>query len=71
MPSPFKKLSATSDSAIQARDMVQTELPHITIEIIDSKTTSGSLGWIVLEAARAAKAGIASIFRLLHVVEVI
>lgn len=47
------KLSTTIDSArIAKRDFPQTD-----IEIIDSKTVTGSLGLIVLEAARLVKKG--------------
>ena len=52
-----KALSATYGSAEQARKTVQSEHPGLNIEIIDSKTATGSLGFIVLEMARAAQAG--------------
>lgn len=48
-------LSATQESAYQARRMVRQDLPHLDIKIIDSKTSSGALGLVVLEAARAAQ----------------
>lgn len=47
------KLSGTLDSAIQARQ----EFPGARIEIIDSETTAMPLGFLVLEAARAANQG--------------
>jgi DegV family protein with EDD domain len=47
------KLSGTMDSAIQARSM----LPGAAIEIVDSQTTSMALGFLALEAARAAEQG--------------
>lgn len=50
-------LSATQESAYQARRLVRPEFPHLNIEIIDSKSSSGGLGFIVLEAARAAQEG--------------
>ena len=52
-----KALSATYSSAEQARDIVRSEHPGLNIEIIDSKTATGALGFIVLEIARAAQAG--------------
>ena len=41
----------------QAREIVKSEHTGLNIEIIDSKTAAGALGFIVLEAARAAQAG--------------
>ena len=50
-----KALTATQESAYQARRMIRAEHPNLNIEIIDSKTSAGALGFIVLEAARAAR----------------
>ncbi|MFC2019083.1 DegV family protein [Chloroflexota bacterium] len=50
-------LSGTYDSALKAKELVQAERPDLNIEVINSKTATGALGFIVLEAARAAKAG--------------
>ena len=47
------KLSGTMDSATQASAM----LPNTTIELVDSLTTSMSLGFQVMSAARAAQQG--------------
>ena len=52
-----KALSATHEAAVQARKIVRAENPSLNIEIIDSKTATGALGFIVMEAARAARAG--------------
>jgi len=52
-----KALSAIHQSAVQGRELVKAEHPELNIEIIDSKTSAGALGFIVLEAARAAEAG--------------
>lgn len=52
-----KALSATYEAAVQAREIVKSEHPNLKIELVDSKTATGALGFIVLEAARAAKAG--------------
>ena len=51
-----KKLSATFDAAKQAAELLRSENPNITIEVIDSENCQGALGFIVLESARAAKA---------------
>lgn len=50
-----KALTATQESAYQARRLIRVEHPELNIEIIDSKTSAGALGFIVLEAARAAQ----------------
>jgi len=50
-----KILTATQESAYQARRLIRAEHPELNIEIIDSKTSAGALGFIVLEAARAAQ----------------
>lgn len=50
-----KTLSATQESAYLAKRMLKSELPDLNIEIIDSKTAVGAMGFIVLEAARAAQ----------------
>jgi len=47
------KLSATSNSADQAKRF----FPQAKIKVIDSKTSAISLGFIVLETARATKSG--------------
>ncbi len=47
------QLSGTIDSAVQARDFC----PDATVEIVNSETVAMSLGFIVLEAARAAAGG--------------
>ena len=48
------KLSATYNSALEAKELIQTEQPNLTIEIMDSKSATPSEGMIVLAAARAA-----------------
>ncbi len=50
-----KSLTATHESAYQARRLARPSCPNLNIEIIDSKTSAGALGFIVLEAARAAE----------------
>lgn len=44
-------------AAIQAREIAQEKLPKTTIEVIDSRTTSGGEQLIILEAAKAAAQG--------------
>lgn len=52
-----KALSATFEAATQGKKLVQEKNPRVNIEIVDSRTSAGALGFVVLEAARAAKAG--------------
>ena len=52
-----KALSATHEAAVQAREIFRSENPGVNIEIVDSRIAAGAQGFIVLEAARAAKAG--------------
>ena len=52
-----KALTATQESAYQARRLVRSQHPHLNIEIVDSKTSAGALGFIVAEVARAAEQG--------------
>jgi DegV family protein with EDD domain len=52
-----KALTATQESAYQARRLVRSQHPKLNIEIIDSKTSVGALGFIVTETARAAEQG--------------
>lgn len=52
-----KALTATFESAYLARKIVKADYPDVNIHIIDSRTSAGALGFIVLEAARAAQAG--------------
>jgi DegV family protein with EDD domain len=48
------KLSATYNSALEAKELVQTERPNLTIEIMDSKSATPSEGMVALAAARVA-----------------
>jgi DegV family protein with EDD domain len=52
-----KAMSATFQAASQAAKMAISENPALKIRIVDSKTAIGALGFIILEAARAAEAG--------------
>jgi DegV family protein with EDD domain len=51
-----KAMSAVHQSAIIARNLIKVGKPWLNIELIDSRTVVGALGFIVLEAARAARA---------------
>ncbi len=50
-------LSATAEMAHQGRDLTLTASPQLDIQLVDSKTSAGALGFVVLEAARGAAAG--------------
>jgi DegV family protein with EDD domain len=52
-----QKLSATCSAAIKASETLKEKIPGLKIEVIDSLTATGAEGYIVLEAARAARAG--------------
>jgi DegV family protein with EDD domain len=52
-----KALTATTEAAYQARRMMRQDRPELRIEVIDSKTSAGALGFVVLAAARAAAEG--------------
>ena len=49
-----RELSATYESAVQARDAFVRENANVKIEIVDSKSAGGAQGFIALEMARAA-----------------
>lgn len=52
--------------ATMAKDQAREVIPNTTIEVIDSKAAAGSLGFVVLEAARAANRG-ADLFEVSNV----
>ena len=52
-----KALSATHQAAMKGSEMAKKTNPKLNIEIVDSKTSAGALGFLVLEAARAAQSG--------------
>lgn len=51
------KLSAVYNVAQEAKELIATELPQITIEVLDSQTATPAEGFVVLAAARAAAEG--------------
>ena len=52
-----RALTASHESAYQAKRHIRRQNNSVKIEIIDSKTMAGALGFIVVEAARAAQQG--------------
>jgi DegV family protein with EDD domain len=52
-----KALSATYSMAVKAGESLMQKMPNIKVAVVDSKTSTGAQGFIVMEAARAAKAG--------------
>ena len=51
------KLSTTYDVAQVAKGQAEAELPHISIEVLDSRTTTAAEGFVALAAAQAAAEG--------------
>lgn len=51
------KGSGAYQAAKSAKSMVTETIPHLTIEVIDTLNVSMCHGWMVIEAARAAKTG--------------
>ncbi len=51
------KISAVYSSAVNALKLAETELPHNTIELMDSCTCAAAEGFIALAAARTAAGG--------------
>jgi len=49
--------SKTFEAASTAKEMAEEEIPGTTIEVFDSRSVAGALGFIVLEAARAVSQG--------------
>ena len=52
-----KALSATHNMAVKAGENLKEKLSKLKVAVIDSKSSTGAQGFIVLEAAKAAKAG--------------
>ncbi len=50
-------ISMMYDSAMQAKRMAEEDLPHVAINVIDSRTVGGAEGFVALAAARAAASG--------------
>ena len=52
-----KAISAIYETVKVARETVMEKHPNLRIDYVDSKCSAGAMGFIVLEAARAAQAG--------------
>lgn len=50
-------LSMSFNAATQAKEMAQSELPKVNIQVFDSRTTVGAYGLVTLAAARASASG--------------
>jgi len=50
--------SGAYQAAKIAQSMAQEQMPKVRIEVIDTRNTSMCTGWMVIEAARAARAGV-------------
>jgi DegV family protein with EDD domain len=62
-----KALTASHQAAESARAAVMENNPGLNIQIIDSKTSTGAQGYIVLEAARAARQN-KSLDEIMHII---
>ena len=55
-------MTATGSGAYQAasiaRDSLREEMPEVRVEVVDTRNVSLCMGWMVIEAARAAVAGL-------------
>ncbi len=51
------KISGANNAAHKAKEHVQKELPHLSIEVLDSETVTAAEGFVALAAAKAAAAG--------------
>jgi DegV family protein with EDD domain len=51
------KLSAVYNGALDVKKRLKSELPRLSIEVVDSNTVTATEGFVALAAARAAKAG--------------
>ena len=51
------RLSAVYTSAMEARELAKTELPGVSIELVDSHMATPAQGFVALAAARAAAEG--------------
>jgi len=51
------KLSGVYNGALEARERLMAEIPHLSIEVLDSQMATAAEGFVALAAARAAEAG--------------
>ncbi len=52
------KISAGYEAAMVAKEMIKTALPELYVEVIDSRNAALCQGWMAIEAARLALAGL-------------
>jgi DegV family protein with EDD domain len=52
-----KALSATHNMAVKAGENLKKQFPNLKVVVVDSKSSTGAQGFIVIEAAKAARAG--------------
>ncbi len=52
------KISAGYEAAMVAKDMIKNALPELYVEVIDSRNAALCQGWMAIEAARQALAGL-------------
>jgi DegV family protein with EDD domain len=50
-------ISMMFNSANEAKQMISEEMPHLSINVVDSQTAGGAQGFVALAAARAAASG--------------
>jgi DegV family protein with EDD domain len=62
------KGSGAYHAATVAQSMMKEEFPHVRIEVVDTQNVSLCQGWMAIEAARAARAGL-SLDRVADVVQ--
>lgn len=51
------KVSSTHNSAVAAKEQMNREMPHMPIEVVDSRTCTGAEGFVVLAAIDALSQG--------------
>jgi len=51
------KLSGVYNGALEAKERLKAELPHISIEVLDSQMATAAEGFVALAAAQAAETG--------------
>jgi len=71
------KASGAYQAALVAQSMLREEMPNVQIEVVDTQTASLCHGWIAIEAARGALAGLsfedalASVKKMLPITQMI
>lgn len=52
-----RSLTMAYDSAMRAKEIAKTEMPHVQIEVLDTGTAAGAQGFLAIAAARVAQTG--------------